>query len=251
MIRDTLHLGFPNEPVPSVICSGNLLTEHIDPADPTTGNIPDHGQHLANRWTDASSWWIDAMKSRGAAIFESAATPREYRGRQGLAGSLMVPNPSSGAAMISYMDEDLVDGAPRFNAKGFSATLFLIRYRMEVFRRNPGSIVIFYSHPTVTAREIEDWLATHPVPPYFIIRKDIRSSTILNDPLPLLGLGPDDMRGIFSLPFPTITEDEKKVLNEDELAALHNVNMDNLMAFYLFSTEAGCFSRSAERATDF
>ena len=227
------------------------LRKHLDPSDPESGNIPDQGQHLANRWTDSSEWWLDSMKSRGAAIFQSSATPRAYIGRQGLAGSLMVPNPSSGEAMVSYFDEDLEDGAPRFHAKGFCALLFQLRYRMEIFRLNPGSIVLFYSHPIVTAKAIEEWLASHPIPQYFIVRREIRSCIILQGDLPLLGLPPNEMRGIFSLPFPTITDEERQKYNEDEVAALTNAMMDVLRSFYLFSSEAGCFAPSAEREADF
>jgi hypothetical protein len=153
--------------------------------------------------------------------------------------------------MISFFDEDTEDGAPRYSAKGFCALLIQIRYRQEVFRRNPGNIVIFYSHPLVPAREIEEWLVSHPVPPHFIIRKDIRSCELIQSRMPVLGLEADEMRGIFSLPTPFISAEEKQRCNEDELAALQNVVHENLLAFYLFSTEGGCFNRSADRNNDY
>ena len=81
--------------------------------------------------------------------------------------------------MVSYFDEDLEREAPRFHAKGFCALLFQLRYRMEIFRLNPGSIVLFYAHPIVTAKAIEEWLASHSIPQYFIVRREIRSCIIL------------------------------------------------------------------------
>jgi hypothetical protein len=58
--KDTFYLGFPNYPLPKVLLNTRLVTADIDPSDPETGNIPDQGQHLANRWTDSSPWWLDS-----------------------------------------------------------------------------------------------------------------------------------------------------------------------------------------------